>query len=95
MSGTPGSWRPRAPESSSPDTLLALLATYGPCASDRLARLCRGWRWLVRRRLLTLWDEELVDVTRGDVWRLTPLGRERVEELKQDAARFERLRRTR
>jgi hypothetical protein len=49
----------------------------------------------VRRRLLALWDEELVDVTRGDVWRLTPLGRERVEELKQDAARFERLRRTR
>jgi hypothetical protein len=78
-----------------PDTLLALLATYGPCTSGRLARLCKGWRWRVRRRLLALWDEELVDVTRGDVWRLTPLGRERVEELKQDAARFERLRRTR
>jgi hypothetical protein len=49
----------------------------------------------VRRRLLALWDAELVDVARGDVWKLTPLGRERVEELKQDAPRFERLRRTR
>ena len=78
-----------------PDALLALLATYGPCTSQRLARLCGAWGWAVRRRLLALWDEELVDVARGDVWRLTPLGHERVDELKQDAPRFERLRRTR
>ena len=81
------------------DTLIALLATQGPCTADLLARLSGGHRWLVHRRLRAAWGEDLVSViatTRaGDVWRLTARGRARAVQLREDEPRFARLARTR
>ena len=76
-------------------TLVALLAVHGPRTTAELARLAGLPRWWVRRRLIALWDEDLADVVRGDVWRLTASGHSWAAELREDEPRFARLTRTR
>ena len=68
---------------------------YGPRTTAELARRARAPRWWVRWRLHTLWDDDLADVVRGDVWRLTGAGRSWAAELREDELRFARLTRTR
>lgn len=77
------------------DTLIALLAVRGPCTCAQLARLSKTWRWLTNRRLHALWMDDLVGITAGDVWRLTPRGHARASVLREDEERFERMTRTR
>ena len=76
-------------------TLVALLSVYGPRTSAELARLAGQPRWWVRWLLHRLWDDNLADVVRGDVWRLTSRGHEWAAELREDEPRFARLTRTR
>lgn len=63
------------------DTLTALLAVHGPSTVDALAARAGRSRWRVRGRLWAMWDEHLVSVSAGRLWRLTEIGRARAEQL--------------